>query len=65
MKRKPQLVTVLLCIAFFLGAACWYWLSREDESIDSPAVIPSIEAPPAGNSNVAANSLPTSSGRRQ
>jgi hypothetical protein len=54
MKRKPQLVTVILCVVFFLGA-CWHWLSQEDESIDSPAVSPSIEAPPAGSSNMAVN----------
>jgi hypothetical protein len=58
MKRRPQLVTVLLCIVFFLGAACWYWLSEEDASIESPALSPSIEAPPGGNSNVAANPPP-------
>jgi hypothetical protein len=55
MKRKPQLATVILCVVFFLGAACWYWLIEEDASIESPAVSPSIEAPPARNSNVAAN----------
>jgi hypothetical protein len=55
MKRRPQLVTVILCAVFFLGAACWYWLSEEDASIESPAVSPALEAPPAGSSNVAAN----------
>jgi hypothetical protein len=64
MKRKPQLVAVLLCVVFFLGAACWYWLSEEDASIDSPAVSPSIEAPPAGNTNVAANPFGNQVGAR-
>lgn len=52
-KRKPQLIVAILCLAFFIGVACWYWLHDRDASIESPVLSP------PGDSNVAARVPPT------
>src|SRR5688500_2578519 len=59
MKRKPQLVTVILCVTFFMGVAYWYWLRENNVAIESPAPRPTFEAPPIANSNVVGNPPPS------
>lgn len=65
MKPKPQLIVVILALAFFVGVACWYWLRSANASVESPVPNPSIDAPPPANSNVAARPLSTNAALRR